>query len=132
LAERASLSVHRSSSFRVLQPCLPDLPYLPYLPYPPYPPYRRHVRCRPPSIGMVSPVIQFARSEARYRINDAISSGLPGRPSGWVSVDRSRNFEYCSSPMPDRRCRLVTVTPGLTAFTRTPSGAISSAAQRVR
>ena len=33
--------------------------------------------------------------------------------------------------IPLRRCRLVTVTPGLTALTRTPCGAQSIAAQRV-
>ncbi len=33
--------------------------------------------------------------------------------------------------MPPRLCRLVTTTPGLTAFTRTPFGPSSNAAQRV-
>ena len=65
--------------------------------------YRAHVRCRPPSIGIVSPVIQPARSDARNRISAAMSSGCPGRPSGCVSFERSRNAAYSASSMPDRR-----------------------------
>ena len=54
----------------------------------------------------VSPVIHPARGDARKRIRSAISSGWPGRPSGCVSFDRSRNAPYWSSPMPARLCRL--------------------------
>ena len=44
-----------------------------------------------------------ASSDARNRISAATSSGWPGRPSGWVSFDRSRNAAYCVSSMPPRR-----------------------------
>ncbi len=53
---------------------------------------RAHVRWRPPSIEIVSPVIQPAASDARKKIRSAISVASPGRPSGWVSRERSRNF----------------------------------------
>ena len=76
-------------------------------------------------------VIQDDRELARYRMASAMSSGVPGRPSGCVSRARSRNVAYCASPIPDRRCRFVTTTPGFTALTRTCFGASSSAAQRV-
>src|SRR5438067_2391131 len=56
-----------------------------------------------PSIGIVSPVIQPARSDARNTIRSAISSAFPGRPSGCVVFERSRNAAYCSSCMPERR-----------------------------
>ena len=101
-------------------------PARPVRPAPPAPPalfHRAHVRWRPPSIGIVSPVIQLARSDARKRIIAATSSGSPGRPSGCVVFERSRNAAYCASSMPERRCRFVTVTPGLTALTRMPRGA---------
>jgi len=75
----------------------PLQPFLPLLPY------RAQVRCRPPSIGIVSPVIQLARSDARNRIVSATSSGRPGRPSGCVVFARSRNAAYCVSSMPERR-----------------------------
>ena len=58
-------------------------------------------------------------------------TSVPARPMGCVSFERSRNAAYCSSAMPLRRWRLVTTTPGLTAFTRTPLAASSNAAQRV-
>src|SRR5438067_245767 len=58
-------------------------------------------------------------------MSDAMSSGWPGRPSGCVSLERSRNAAYCVSPMPERRWRLVTVTPGFTEFTRTPAVALA-------
>ncbi len=51
---------------------------------------RRQVRCRPPSTAMVSPVIQPALSEATKSTASAISPGVPGRPSGCVSLARSR------------------------------------------
>ena len=73
-----------------------------------------HVRWRPPSIGIVSPVIQLARSDARNRIMPTTSSGCPGRPRGCVVLERSRNAAYCASSMPELRCRFVTVTPGFT------------------
>ena len=73
--------------------------------------YRAHVRCRPPSMAIVSPVIHAAFGETRYAMSSAISSGVPGRPSGCVLFDRSRKAAYFSSPMPPRRWRLVTTTP---------------------
>jgi 3-isopropylmalate dehydrogenase len=94
-------------------------------------PHRAQVWARPPSIATVAPVIQAAWGEARKTISSATSSGSPTRPRGWVVALRSRNARYASSPMPPRRWSSVRTTPGFTAFTRTPSGASSSARQRV-
>ncbi len=52
--------------------------------------YRRHVKCLPPSIAMVSPVIQPDAGETRNAMRSAISSGVPARPSGCVDFARSR------------------------------------------
>lgn len=41
--------------------------------------------------------------------------------NGFVSKKKQiSTFSYCSSVIPDLLCRLVTVTPGFTEFTRTP------------
>lgn len=44
--------------------------------------YRRQVWDRPPSTGRVTPVIHWARGEAKKAIASATSSGWPTRPKG--------------------------------------------------
>ena len=53
--------------------------------------YRGHIAWRPPSTGTVAPVMKEAASDARNAMVDATSSGCPGRPSGCVSFECSRN-----------------------------------------
>src|SRR5262245_16718989 len=67
-----------------------------YGPLPPldpwtFPPHLRHVRCLPPSTLIVSPVIHAASGDTRNAMRLAISSAVPGRPSGCVVFDFSRN-----------------------------------------
>jgi hypothetical protein len=45
-----------------------------------------------PSTAIVSPVIQPDRGEIRNAMRSAISSGVPGRPSGCVDFDRSMSL----------------------------------------
>jgi putative flippase GtrA len=52
---------------------------------------RSEVSARPPSIDTRSPVIQPASSLTRKAASAATSSAVPGRPSGWVWRERSRN-----------------------------------------
>jgi putative flippase GtrA len=52
---------------------------------------RKDVSARPPSIEIRSPVIQPASSLTRKAARAATSSAVPGRPSGWVWRERSRN-----------------------------------------
>lgn len=52
---------------------------------------RSEVSARPPSIDTRSPVIHSASSLTMKVASAAISSAVPGRPSGWVSRDRARN-----------------------------------------
>jgi len=44
--------------------------------------YLKHVRCLPPSIAIVSPVIHPDLSDSRNAIRSATSSAVPGRPIG--------------------------------------------------
>ena len=50
--------------------------------------------CRPPSTGNVAPVMNEAWSEAKNAIVCATSWANPGRPSGWVSWLRRRNWIF--------------------------------------
>ena len=66
--------------------------------------HRAHVRCRPPSIGIVSPVIQPARSDARNRISAATSSRLAraGRADAFLRALEKRRvlrFVHARSPV---------------------------------
>ena len=71
----------------------------------------------------------YGREPERRKLHD-YDTGLRGAPR--VYPAGAGKGAYFVSSIPDRRCRLVPVTPGFTAFTRTPTGAISIAAQRVR
>ena len=52
--------------------------------------HRAQVRCLPPSMGRVAPVIQPVASERSQTMASATSSGWPTRPMGWVCWLRSR------------------------------------------
>lgn len=52
--------------------------------------HRAQVRCLPPSMGRVAPVIQPVASERSQTMASATSSAWPTRPMGWVCWLRSR------------------------------------------
>jgi hypothetical protein len=68
-----------------------------------------------------------AFSEATTTIASAISSGLPPRFSGTAA----KNAAFLSAEPVSRSSIAVSVGPGATAFTRTPNGAASRAADSV-
>ncbi|CAM5262545.1 hypothetical protein SAURM35S_05435 [Streptomyces aurantiogriseus] len=69
-------------------------------------------RSRPPSITIVSPVIQLAASETRKATAEAMSAGSPMRPSA-VAADTA-----CSWSLHRASASFVRTTPGATALTR--------------
>src|SRR5262249_9084662 len=82
----------------------------------------------PPSTDMACPVTKDAASEHSHTTASAISSGFPIRPTGSAAAIRSA--------MPGRLAVTLStigvwITPGHTAFTRTPDLAYSNAAVRV-
>lgn len=72
-----SHSIHRASKSAVI-----DLLF-----------YLGHIACLPPSTGTHAPVMKEESSEAKKAIAFATSSGCPGRPKAWVSLDLSRNWK---------------------------------------
>ena len=75
---------------------------------------------RPPSTDNVTPVMNEASSDAKKAIALATSSAVPARPKACVFLECSKNCAYAVSLIPSRLCKSVTITPGLTEFTRTP------------
>src|ERR1700676_976472 len=71
----------------------------------------------PPSTGILAPVIQRAASDAKNATTSATSSGLPIRFSACMPSVISRPASvFVKFDMS------VSITPGATAFTRTPRG----------
>src|SRR5436190_24315485 len=84
---------------------------------------------RPPSTSSATPVIIDASSLHRNAAAEAMSSGVEKRPSGIVERKRAR-ISGVSSPI---KVFSIGVSPatGLSAFTRMPKGASSTAIERV-
>lgn len=88
----------------------------------------RHQALAPPSTGILAPVMNPARSEARNTATSTISSGFPQRLSSVLLANASR--VALSSPR-SRSAPGVRIGPGLIAMTRIPYGAPSRASYRV-
>src|SRR2546425_11517361 len=78
----------------------------------------------PPSTAMVCPVTKEAASEHSHTTASATSSGFPLRPAGSAIIICSSTGRWCVT----RSTIGVWITPGHTAFTRTPDLAYSNAA----
>src|SRR5690606_19658953 len=83
--------------------------------------------CRPPSTGMIAPVMNAEASEARNATTSATSSGVPARPSRVGGAPSSPQLLPPSVAKVDD----VLTTPGATALTRTPHGPSSTASALV-
>src|SRR5262249_24096633 len=90
---------------------------------------RDHTVRKPPSAMMMQPVTWADMSDARKTAGPAMSSGLPGRPSGvWrMTMATKSGFLARASAL-----ILVSISPGPMALTRTPSLPSSAASARVK
>src|SRR5690348_15361875 len=86
---------------------------------------RAHTIVRPPPTLSVWPVMNDAASDARKTTASATSSGRARRPSGVALTIEEISFSLPAAIMPCSRG--VSVRPGATTFTRTPSRATSRA-----
>src|ERR1700680_2591537 len=82
-------------------------------------PRRGQTCAMPPSTARSTPVIYELSSEARNTTTDAISSGLPLRPSGICEVNWATACSACSAVRPVVVAKAgVSIAPGLIQFTR--------------
>src|SRR5690606_22390791 len=113
-------------------PPLPGAPRAPPAPPPADPTPPPPGAPPPPSTPTTCPVTHALSGLASSTIQRATSSGSPRRPRGIRCASASLMAATCSGVSPERSSMGVSVGPGATALTRTPSAASSSAHDRVR
>jgi hypothetical protein len=86
----------------------------------------------PPSTAIQVPVVEPDDGEARYPIAAATSAAVTNRPSGWRASSAARSAAGSAADSSNLATPGVSAVPGLTAFTRIPSGKRSATMASVR